>query len=285
MLCLLLVSIARPQQGIEEIHDTGKGIAIAMVVDRSGSMGREMTFQGRGRASLYAVKALFMQFVLGNGKELPGRLHDLIGLVTFARYADTVCPLTGNHEVLQFFVDGIQVVTESSEDGTAMGDALALAAARLEGLQQSADRQRIKSKIIILLTDGQNNAGTRTPMEAAQLAKKWGVKIYAVGVGPARGHSVTVETPFGRSTVEQQEGVDEENLQAVARETGGSYWRVQDPAQLWNVYKTIDQLEKTRIDKSQYLDYAERFSPLALAALLVLTMEVWLQAVFFRKVP
>lgn len=310
-VALLTVGLARPQLGSEEVHDVRQGIAIQMVVDRSGSMGQELEYHGRQLTRLDVVKELFREFVQGNGKDLQGRPNDLIGLVTFARYADTVCPLTLSHGALDRFMENIQLVTRKNEDGTAVGDGLALAAARLKTAEERLKKSQsvawaassgdapaadgasspgrdqdyqIKSKIIILLTDGQNNAGKRSPEEAARLAREWGVKVYAIGIG-GRESFMTIQTPLGSYKVPGGPGVDEATLQAIARETGGAYWPAESADQLRAVYQEIDRLEKTEIQALRYTDYAEKFAPFVLAALLLLCGELWLSNTLFRRIP
>ena len=311
---LLTIGIARPQQGREEVRDVSKGIAIEMVVDRSGSMGQELIYEGKQLNRLEVVKKVFREFVLGNGKDLEGRPTDLIGMVAFARYPDTVCPLTLSHGALDRFIENIQLVTRKNEDGTAIGDALALAAARLktaEDLLQSAlgksstasprnqgengarapqspvttgmDYQ-IKSKVIILLTDGQNNAGKRSPIEAARLAKEWGIKVYAIGIG-GRESFVTVKTPLGDYKVPGGPGVDEATMKVVAGETGGAFWLAESAEKLHEIYKEIDKLERTEIESVRHIDYAERFAPFALVALALLMLEQILISTLFRRIP
>ncbi|MCK4236749.1 MAG: VWA domain-containing protein, partial [Candidatus Krumholzibacteria bacterium] len=231
VLVLLVTALARPQMGREKVKDVTKGIAIAMVLDRSGSMKAEMDYRGRRLNRLEVVKKVFEEFLMGNEKTLEGRPNDLVGMIAFARYADTMAPLTLGHGALLRFLESVQIVSRRSEDGTAIGDALALAAARLKtaeedisrSAQESGDKEyEIKSKIIILLTDGQNNFGKRTPEEAAELAASWGVKIYTIGVGSREGIS-TVKTLFGQFKVPTGGGVDEKTLQRVADITGGVF--------------------------------------------------------------
>jgi Ca-activated chloride channel family protein len=206
-LVLLVIALARPQMGREKVKDVTKGVAIQMVIDRSGSMGAEMDYRGRRLNRLEVVKGVFEEFLVGNDETLRGRPNDLVGMISFARYADTMAPLTLGHGALLRFLESVQLVQRKSEDGTAIGDALALAAARLRTAEEDLTRfasesggkeYEIKSKIIILLTDGQNNFGRRTPLEAADLAAEWGIKVYAIGVGTEEGIS-TVRTLFGRS--------------------------------------------------------------------------------------
>ena len=178
-LILLIIALARPQMGREKIKDVTKGVAMAMVIDRSGSMGAEMEYRGSRMNRLEVVKRVFREFLMGNGKNLEGRANDLVGMVAFARYADTMAPLTLGHGALLRFLDTVDIVKRRSEDGTAIGDAIALAAARLKTAEKNMTSEgdfkeneyNIKSKIIILLTDGQSNFGKRTPLEAAEIGR------------------------------------------------------------------------------------------------------------------
>jgi Ca-activated chloride channel homolog len=284
-IVLLTVGLARPQQGREEVRDVSQGIAIEMLVDRSGSMGQELIYEGKQLNRLEVVKQIFKEFVLGNGKDLKGRQSDLIGMVAFARYADTLCPLTLSHGALDRFIESIQLVTRKNEDGTAIGDALALAAARLRTAEESLKKDyQIKSKVAILLTDGQNNAGKRSPLEAARLAKEWGIKVYAIGIG-GRESFVTVKTPFGDYKVPGGPGVDEATLKTIADETGGSFWLAESADRLHQIYKEIDRLERTEIESVRHIDYAERFLPFVLGALVLLLLEQILISTVFRRVP
>lgn len=292
VLILLVAALARPQKGKEQIRIVSKGVAIEMVVDRSGSMRAEMEYGGETLNRLEVVKKVFEEFVQGNDDELEGRPNDLIGMITFARYADTVCPLTLAHGALSRFLDSVHLVKRRNEDGTAIGDALALAAARLKTAEETLAQQteqdekqyEIKSKVIILLTDGQSNAGKRLPQEAAQLAKEWGIKIYAIGIGGGEGVT-TVQTPFGGYKVAMGSGVDMRTLQDVARATGGECWLAEDAESLRDIYEQIDQQEKSEIESVRYLDYRELFVPFALAALGMLALESLLSCTIFRRVP
>ncbi|MCF6286001.1 MAG: VWA domain-containing protein, partial [Candidatus Hydrogenedentes bacterium] len=181
-LALLIIALARPQQGQERVRDLSKGIAIEMALDRSGSMAEEMAFEGKTLNRLDVVKRVFNEFVLGNNAGLDGRPNDLIGLITFAGYADTIAPLTLGHGAIASQVAKVEMPPpRSEEDGTAIGDAISLAAARLKTAEEAQLRvnaklgsdYEIKSKIIILLTDGQSNRGEHSPAEAAQVAQEW----------------------------------------------------------------------------------------------------------------
>ena len=291
-LTFLTIALARPQRGLERVRDINKGIAIEMVVDRSGSMNAEMEYRGKRLNRLDVVKRVFEDFVLGNGAGLPGRPNDLIGLIAFARYPDTIAPLTLAHGALPRFLDTVKIVKRRSEDGTAIGDAIALAAARLKTAEETltdidpeaGDRYEIKSKVIILLTDGANNTGRRSPSGAAELARSWGIKIYTIGVGG--GEAVTtIQTPLGSYKVPTGPGVDEATLSGIARATGGVYRRADSARALERVYREIDRLETTDIESVRYVDYREIFPPFALLSLLFLTADVLLSNTWLRRIP
>jgi Ca-activated chloride channel family protein len=290
-MTLIIIAMARPQAGMEKIREVNRGIAIEMVVDRSGSMRQDMGFDGGKLSRLAVVKKVFGEFVNGNGK-LPGRPNDLIGLITFARYADTICPLTLAHGPLNSFLDKIRVVpARSSENRTSIGDAIALAAARLKTAAETmarqtgerADKYKIKSKIIILLTDGGNNAGRLTPDEAAALAAKWGVKIYTIGVGGDE--VVKVQTIFGTQMIRTGNGVDRKTLARLAKKTGGIFRMADNARALRSIYAEINKLEKSEVSSIRFLDYKEYFFNFALAALILLILEAALRCTIFRKIP
>lgn len=292
-LVLLVVALARPQQGRERVRDLSKGIAIEMVVDRSSSMAAEMEYAGERLNRLEVVKRVFEQFVHGNRDDLPGRPNDLIGLIAFARYADTVCPLTLGHGALSQFMEKVQLVQRRSEDGTAIGDAIALAAARLQTAEKTMAQQtredaakyEIKSKIIILLTDGENNFGKRAPDQAAKLAAEWGIKIYAIGVG-GRDSVRVMRTPLGNFKMPGPGGgVDETTLRRIAEATGGLFRGAESAKALHAVYREIDRLERSEVESVRFMDYREVFPPFAIAALLMLVFEVALRCTVFRRIP
>jgi len=288
-LIALVIALVRPQMGTEQVRDVSRGVAIEMVLDRSSSMGAELRYEGRRMNILEMAKKVFQQFVEGNGEELGGRPADLIGMVTFARYADTVCPLTLAHDALLQFLPTVKLVERQNEDGTAIGDAVALAAARLQKAEETLARQsgvesdyEIKSKIIILLTDGVNNAGERTVQEAAELAKKWGIKIYAIGIG---GEATSRhQTLFGTFNLPGQ-GINEEALKMLAETTGGIHRVIEAPSDLREVYQEINKLETTDIETTRFLDYREVFPPFALIGLGLLILEVGLGSTVFRRIP
>ncbi len=290
VLILLTVALARPLEGLEKMYDVSKGIAIEMVVDRSSSMGAAMEIDGRRYNRLDVVKKVFEEFVKGNKKGLTGRKNDLIGMVTFARYADTVCPLTLGHGALSGFLDNVKLVDTKSEDGTAIGDGLMLAAARLKKAEETLARQTkdkdtayaIKSKIIILLTDGQNNAGEYPPAEAAAKAKEWGIKIYTIGVGEEERFSVPGLLGL---RMKMGQGVDTKLLSYLAENTGGLFKMATNGKALREIYKEIDKLEKSEVESVRFVDYREYFNRFVILAFALLLLEIVLRNTVFRKLP
>jgi Ca-activated chloride channel family protein len=278
-LLMLIIAVARPQRGQDPVRNITKGVAIQMVLDRSGSMRTSMEYSGEKLSRFDAAKSVFSKFVEGDGRDLGGRTDDLIGVIAFAGYADTISPLTHSHDALNSLLEELETVHDYSLDGTAIGDAIALGAARLKTAEEEmefagkmGDVFQIKSKILILLTDGEQNAGTRSPEQAAALAEEWGIKIYAIGIVPdVGGGSYTT----GSS----------ELLERVAESTGGIFRVANDAHSLRAVYREIDRLEKTEIESMRYLTYQEYFLPFAVAALILLVLELGLSRTVLRRLP
>ncbi|OHB63686.1 MAG: hypothetical protein A2Y77_17925 [Planctomycetes bacterium RBG_13_62_9] len=302
-LTLLILALARPRKGTVLSEISTEGVAIEAVVDHSGSMQAEMDYYGEKLNRLEVVKRVLIDFIEGDKKGMSGRTGDMIGLVTFARYADTTCPLVISHNVLTEFLKRTELVTLRSEDGTAIGDAISLAAARLKkaeeeilrrntqlgfGDSESSERVgpdfKIKSKAIVLLTDGRNNTGQYDPLQAAQLAGDWGIKIYTIGIGSGQAYT-TMDTPFGSFRMPTQDDLDEGLLRAIADKTGGFYSRADDGEALRNIVKRINELEKTEVKSVQYTQYAEHFGWLTLPALVLLGLEILASCTVFRKIP
>jgi Ca-activated chloride channel family protein len=260
----IITALARPQKGFSQVQKLTKGIAIEMVVDRSGSMQAQVN-SDQNRLDL--VKELFTSFVAL-------RPNDMIGLITFARYADTHAPLTLAHDVLPGFIKTIKLVDQESEDGTAIGDALALAAARLQTAEEE-EGYKIKSRIIILLTDGVNNAGRKTPLEAAELAAEWGIKVYPIGFSQA--------SIMGQLFGSARFSVDEESLKTIAQKTGGEYFSATDEKSLEEVFNHIDQLETAEVESYIYRQYRESYFPFALAGFICFMIYTVLSATVFRR--
>lgn len=291
----IVVGIARPQTGVGRTRVSTEGVALMMALDRSGSMGERMAFQGRDMSRLEVVKHVFEDFVRGDGKSLEGRREDLMGIVAFARYADTACPLVRDPDALVSVTERLQVAV-GHMDGTAIGDGLALAAARLRRAEVDLDARAkraagenpdgeakpdflIRSKAIILLTDGRQTAGEISADQAAALAKEWGIRIYAIGIGAS-----TVATVFGDIPVPGG-GADMQTLQRIAEVTGGRAWLASNADTLREVVQEINQLEKSKIESLEYTDYEENFALLAQIALGALLAEALLGATLLRRTP
>jgi Ca-activated chloride channel family protein len=293
-IVFLILGLARPREGREQTIAESEGIAIEMVVDRSGSM-QAMDFQVDGEHvdRLTAIKKVAGDFVTGD-QDLDGRFSDLVGLITFAGYADGETPLTLDHSFLVSQLNNARIVTNRSEDGTAIGDAISLAVEKLNALDDR-QKQKVKSKVIILLTDGENNAGQLEPIQAAELAQTMGIKVYTIGVGTKGQAPVPVTDAFGRKSLQWMPvNIDEATLEKVASITGGKYFRATDTDSLANIYAEIDQLEKTSVEAQHFVDYRElavqsyaagriTVPPLLLIAFVLLTVRLLLQQTWLRE--
>lgn len=252
-IAIIVVSLARPVVSNQESRAFTEGVAIELVVDRSGSMlAEDFSIGGKRTDRLTAVKHVASNFI-GGGEGLAGRPHDLIGLTMFAGFADTISPLTTDHEYLIEAMRAVPPATDPSEGGTAIGDALSLGIERLRDARESANRDgvdRVKGAALILLTDGENNAGETEPLSAAQLAKTLGIRVYAIGVGTRGMAPMPVHSADGRVIGYQQQpvSIDEELLTQMADATGGKYFRATDTAGLQRIYEAIDALEKSRVE-------------------------------------
>ncbi|MEP4079900.1 VWA domain-containing protein [Haloferula sp.] len=283
-VALLLVALARPQAGTTKSMQVTEGIAIQMLVDVSSSMDMNLELPDGGKRTRMEVsKELVEDFIVGDGDKLKGRADDLIGLITFARYPDTRCPLTFGHPALLQLVRSLTVQDRPNEDGTAYGDALALAAARLKHLDememedQSLIAGEVTSRVIVLLTDGENNSGNHLPLEAAGLAKQWGHKVYTISLGDPQdsvaGSSASLLSPA------------EKVLEHISRETGGVFRKAHDYDSLKGVYEEIDKLERSKISARNFNETSEWFwLPLA-AGLLALLAGMILEATLLHTTP
>jgi|TARA_B100001964_G_scaffold233732_1_gene291414 Ca-activated chloride channel family protein len=258
----LVVCIARPQKRFEKTQQAADGVAIELVVDRSSSMNaHDFTIDGRAVDRLTAVRRVAGDFINGMGS-LDGRSGDLIGLVTFAGFADSNCPMTFDHDFLVSDVlQSIEIVQEREEDGTAIGDALALAVERLSSLDErvkSESGETIQSKIIILLTDGENNQGDIEPQTAADMAAAMDITVYTIGAGTNGWAPYPTTDVFGRTVMRNQPVViDEETLQAIATTTGGRYFRATNTKSLEEIYAAIDEMERTEITQRTYVNHVD----------------------------
>ena len=275
------IAFAGPRTPDAETKVSREGIAIMMVVDHSSSMNaRDLVKDDMSVDRLQVVKQVFRQFVLGDsGKAGQGRPYDTIGLIAFAGYADSLCPLTLDHGNLVSILDDLQLVRREDEDGTAIGDGLALAVERL----RTSDA---KSRVVILLTDGVNNAGAIDPKKAAEIAAANRVKVYCIGAGTNGLAPIPMQDPFGRMRLVRAEvEIDEKTLQQIADITDGKYFRAVDIDALSQIYEQIDQLERTKITEFRYLQYTEHYSTFTLLGLALLGCSVLLGSTLFKTLP
>ncbi|MCA9199978.1 MAG: VWA domain-containing protein [Planctomycetales bacterium] len=278
----LSVALAGPRTGKGETRVSREGIAIMMVMDRSGSMqARDMVEEDYSVDRLAAVKNVFQQFVTGESQVAgEGRPDDMIGLITFAGYADSVCPLTLDHVNLNMLVKQLEIVNDEMEDGTAIGDGLALAVERLR-------KSESKSKVAILLSDGEDNASVISPEQAAKLAKENDIKVYCIGVGTNGAAPFPMQDPFsGRIVLRRvQVNIDEATLKKIAATTDGQYFRATDSEALAQIYEQIDQLERTKVTESRYLQYTEHYQPVLLTGMLLAIAATLLGSSLFQRLP
>ena len=264
---LAVVAMARPQTGAARIEVKSEGIDIVLVLDISGSM-RAEDFKPHNR--LTVAKRVAREFV-------DGRKGDRIGLVVFSGGAYTQCPLTLDHGIVQQLMGDVDF--GQVPDGTAIGMALATATNRLR-------EAKGKSRVVILLTDGQNNAGEIDPITAAEAAHALGVRVYTIGAGTDGPARIPVDDPvFGRRYVTVDASVDEKTLKEIARLTGGRYFRATSAQALEEIYKEIDGLEKSEAETVEYVQYDEKGPLLALAAALMLAAALLLAETAGSRIP
>ena len=270
---LLIVAMARPQRLAEAGTTTSEGIDIILALDISGSM-RAMDMGDRNRFEV--ARDVMRRFI-------DRRRGDRLALVIFAGQAFTQCPLTSDHGMVKLLLEHVQM--GMVEDGTAIGMAIATAAARLE--QSDA-----ASRIIIMLTDGVNNTGAIDPITAAKAAGALGIRIYPVGVGSPTGGRVRVDDPlFGREYAREPDGsyrlmeFDEDELRRIADLSGGHYFAAADPGALERIYEQIRTLEKSELEVTEYRNYEELSGKLIWPAFALLALQVLLSCTWLRKIP
>ena len=257
--------LARPQSTTEFENVTTEGIDIVISLDISTSMLARDFSPDR----LEAAKNVAMEFI-------SGRQYDRIGLVIFAGEAFTQCPLTTDRAVLiNLFKD---IKTGIIQDGTAIGNGLATAVARLK------DSDAL-SRVVILLTDGENNAGEIAPITAAEIARTFGIRVYTIGVGTIGTAPYPVPTPYGTQLRDIEVKIDEKMLQEIASLTDGKYFRATNNTKLEEIYKEIDQLEKSKIEVREFSRRSEEFMPYAVAGILLLIASLFLRTTVFRSIP
>ena len=264
-VALLFIVMARPQSVNRWQKVSTEGIDIIIDLDISSSM----LAQDFNPNRLEAAKSVAIKFI-------SGRPDDRIGLVVFSGESFTQCPLTTDHAVLINLFK--EVKSGMIEDGTAIGDGLATAINRLKD-------SKAKSKVVILLTDGMNNAGEIAPLTAAEIAKTFGIRVYTIGVGTRGTAPYPVQTPYGVRYQQMRVQIDEEVLQKIAAMTGGKYFRATNNRKLEEIYQEIDRMEKSKIDVKQYSKRQEEYMRFALLAALLLLLEWALGNSVLRKIP
>ena len=264
-LTCIIFALARPQTRNDEQLAEGEGVDIILCIDVSGSM----TAQDFTPNRMEAAKKVAEDFV-------DQRKTDRIGIVIFSGESFTQCPLTTDHEVLKSQIE--QIRNGLLEDGTAIGSGLATSVDRLR-------TSKAKSKVVILLTDGINNGGLIDPATAKEIAKRFAIKVYTIGVGTDGFAPTPVSTPMGIVMQNQKVDIDEKLLTNIAAETGGRYFRAKDNASLRNIYNDIDKLEKSKVQITSFHRFAEKFYPFVFAALFFLFLEVLLKFTVFKKFP
>lgn len=270
VISLLIVALARPQLLQSQERRFAEGIDIMLALDISESMRAEDV---KDANRLETAKSVIRDF-------LRHRVSDRIGLVVFSGESYTLCPLTLDYTVLIKLLDGVEVALGGQlQDGTAIGDAIATTTHRLR-------ESETKNRVVILLTDGENNAGAIEPGTAASLAQSFDIKVYTIGMGKEGGALIPYEdTTFGKRYREVKTYLDEDTLKLIANTTGARYFRATDVQSLKHVYTEIDQLEKTKFKVVHYTEHKELAAYFLIPAALLFGLEVFLSNTVLRKIP
>lgn len=266
----IVIAIARPQEGRKSTEILTHGVDIMLALDTSGSM-QAMDFEKKGQPvdRLTIVKDVVSEFIAG-------REFDRIGMVVFGEEAFTQCPLTLDHDILQEFLKRLNIGVAG--DSTAIGSAIGISVKRLKELES-------KSKVIILLTDGRNNSGNISPLQAAEIAKTFGIKIYTIGVGTRGKAPFIIDGLMGQRMIYQNVEMDEEVLMKIAEITGGKYYRATDAESLKKIYAQIDQLEKSEVKWIDHSEFKELFPHYLVPGVLLLLLEIVLTQTRLRRIP
>ena len=269
-LFLIVLAIARPQGGTVSREVVSEGVDIVLAADTSGSMeAMDFTLGGERATRLDVAKKVIRDFIAG-------RANDRIGLVVFGEEAFVQCPTTIDYGVLGQTLTAVKL--KMAGDGTAIGSAIGTAIQSLKDLPG-------RSKIIILLTDGKNTTGILDPLQAARAAATYGIKIYTVGVGTDGEAPFMVDGIFGKRMSYHRVEMDEPTLTANAEATGARYFRAKDTESLKEIYRVIDEMEKTEVEIKEWTDYQELFGAALWPALLLLILELLLRTTWLRTLP
>ena len=267
---LIVIVMARPQTSNSWKNKTVEGIDIMLAIDVSTSMLAEDLKPNR----IEAAKAVASEFIIG-------RPNDNIGLSIFAGEAFTQCPMTTDHASLLNLLQNVRTDIAARgliSDGTAIGMGLANAVSRLKD-------SKAKSKVVILLTDGSNNMGDISPMTAAEIAQSLGIRVYTIGVGTNKVAPYPMPVAGGVQYVNMPVEIDTKMLADIAASTEGDFYRATNTAELKNIYKEIDRLEKSKLNVKKFSKRYEAYQPFALAAAISLLIEILLRIIVFRRIP
>ena len=267
---MIVLVLARPQTQNSWKNRTIEGIDIMLAMDVSTSMLAEDLKPNR----LDAAKQVAAEFI-------SGRPDDNIGLTIFAGESFTQCPMTIDHSSLLNLLQNVRTDIAQRgliEDGTAIGMGLANAVSRLKD-------SKVKSKVVILLTDGSNNRGDISPLTAAEIAKSLGIRVYTIGVGTNKVAPYPMVVAGGVQYVNIPVEIDSETLRSIALATDGDFYRATNNRELKNIYKEIDQLEKSKLSVTQFSKRYEAFQPFAIVAIIALLLEILLRITIFRRIP
>ena len=267
---LIVCAMARPQTHNSWDNKTVEGIDIMLAMDVSTSMLAEDLKPNR----IEAAKDVAHEFI-------SGRPNDNIGLTIFAGEAFTQCPMTTDHSSLLRLLQDTRTdiaARQLIQDGTAVGMGLANAVSRLKN-------SKSKSKVVILLTDGSNNMGDLSPMTAAEIAKSLGIRVYTIGVGTNKVAPYPVPVAGGVQYINIPVEIDTKTLKDIAQTTDGNFYRATSTAELKQIYRDIDKLEKTKMNVKHYAKRYEAYQPFVLVALVILLLEILLRLTWFRRIP
>ena len=265
-IATLIIAMARPQTSLSRQDVSVEGIDIVMALDISYSMLSIDLKPNR----LEAAKDVAMEFI-------KNRPNDRIGLVVYRGETFTQCPITSDHSVLQNIFGNVK--NGNVDDGTAIGDGLATAINRIKA-------SKAVSKVIILLTDGNNNRGSMDPLTAAEIAKIYGIRVYTIGVGTYGAALCPVKDQFGNVQYQKLDAqIDEMLLKSISKTTGAAFYRATSKEKLADIYSEIDKMEKSKIDVMEYRRKKEEFFPLLILAALLLILELGLRFTYLKSLP
>ena len=258
-ISLFIIALARPQEGHKRTEIISQGVDIVLAIDTSGSM-QALDFEKNDSkvTRLSVVKDVVAEFV-------KNREIDRIGMVVFGANAFTQCPLTLDQSILLSFLDKLKI--GMAGDATAIGSAVGISIRRLKDLKS-------KSKVIILLTDGRNNSGPISPLQAAEIAKSLGIKVYTIGIGKYGKAPFLVDSIFGKRLIYQNVDIDEEVLKNISKITDAAYFRATNLKSLRDIYKQIDKLEKSEAKTLDHSEYKELFHYFLISGLILILIEI-----------